>query len=490
MKRRFPALVLMLSLLLCATVRAAGPQLEIRPPESPVKSGEEFTVAVDFTGNPGMMNIEFTLTFDKERMECEEVKLGGLLSQAGASAVNPAAKSGAILAAASAYLMTGDGPVATFRFLAKEDLSDFPLSIERITVSDQDRKKIDVGVVTIAPVSGGSDSADGGESADVGNSVSVRDNGSSADAGNTVKDSGNSPDKAPVDTGASENHSGSSGNSTGGNPSGSSGNGTGGNTSSSSGNSTGGNTSGSSGNTSGSSGNSTSGNSSGHSGDSGNSAAPDNGASAVDTSESVSDTGATPPSNPAPPESAPPRFTDTAGMWAESYINTAAERNLFQGYADGAFRPNNRLTRAQFMMVLWNLAGRPEPASEAPFTDMGGQIENFQKAVAWAYGQGYVNGTSAATFSPGEPLTRQAAMKILFGYHGGRRGAEVMLFDVYETTFVDSGRISAWAKDAMYWAVYQSILSGTSPTTLEPGGAVTRAQLAAIMVRYTDRFPS
>ena len=65
-----------------------------------------------------------------------------------------------------------------------------------------------------------------------------------------------------------------------------------------------------------------------------------------------------------------------------------------------------------------------------------------------------------------------------------------MLFDVYETTFVDSGRISAWAKDDMYWAVYQAILSGTSPNTLEPGGTVTRAQLAAIMVRYTDRFPS
>ena len=141
-------------------------------------------------------------------------------------------------------------------------------------------------------------------------------------------------------------------------------------------------------------------------------------------------------------------------------------------------------------MVLWNLAGRPNPSRESPFTDMDTQIENFQKAVSWAYEKGYVNGTSESTFSPGEPLTRQAATKILFAFNGSRRGAEAMFTSVYDSLYTDSGSISAWARSAMYWAVYQKILTGTSETTLNPGGTVTRAQLAAIMVRYTDRFPS
>ena len=65
-----------------------------------------------------------------------------------------------------------------------------------------------------------------------------------------------------------------------------------------------------------------------------------------------------------------------------------------------------------------------------------------------------------------------------------------MMAEVYDQLFTDSGNISAWARDAMYWAVYQKILSGTSASTLEPGGTVTRAQLAAIMVRYVERFPA
>ena len=183
-----------------------------------------------------------------------------------------------------------------------------------------------------------------------------------------------------------------------------------------------------------------------------------------------------------------PRFTDTAGNWAEAYILKGAERGLFGGYTDGSFRPGNRLTRAEFVMVLWNLAGRPDPAGGTPFTDIAGRSGNTQNAIAWAYGAGHVNGTTETTFSPGDALTRQAAMKILFSYTGGVSGTELLFSAIYDGTFTDSGEISAWAKPAVYWGVYHEILNGTTPTTLNPRGTITRAQLAAIMVRYTDRF--
>ena len=395
MRKRFPALVLLLALVLCVPVRAAGPRLEVHLPENPVGAGEEFAVTVDLLDNPGILHIQFTLAFDRARMECTAIELGDALKGQAMSSLNPAGTDGAVLAAISLESMTADGPVGIFRFRAKESLSDFHFSIEKIYLGNDKIEKYDV-TVTNAQPSGG-------------------------DASNTGESSNNGG--TSTDTGT----------------------GNGGNTSNTGGSSNNGSTS----------------------------TNTDTGNNGIPSQENTS-----------------LPFTDIAGTWAEAYIRTASERNLFQGYADGTFRPNNRLTRAQFTMVLWNLAGRPEVSGDSPFADMGTQIENFQKAVAWAYSKGLVNGTSATTFSPSGLLTRQAAMKILFAYHGGRRGGEVLASQAYDSIYTDSGQISAWAKDAMYWAVYQNILSGNTPSTLNPGGAVTRAQLAAIMVRYTDRFPS
>jgi hypothetical protein len=342
--------------------------LEIRPPAAPVEAGQEFAVTVDFAGNPGILDMQFTLKFDKGRMECASAQTGALFSNV-AAFINPADDTGAILVMASANPVKGDGSVGVYQFRAKERLSDFRFSIEEIAVSDGNGTALAVSVVTA---------------------------GASASGGSVSSQTPNS--------------------------------GTGG------------------------------------------------------ASASGGETAATPTNAPL--------FTDIAGLWAEEYIKAAAERNLFQGFSDGTFRPNNRLTRAQFMKALWSMAGRPEPPKESPFEDMSAQIEDFRKAVSWAYAKGYVNGTSAATFSPGEPLTRQAAVKILFAYNGGTRGPEALLTAVYDGQYTDSGKISSWAKPAMYWAVYQNILSGNTPTTLNPGGTVTRAQIAAIMVRYADRFPA
>ena len=418
MKKRFPALIPFLALLLCVSVRAAGPCLEAHLPESPVEAGEEFAVTVDLTGNPGILHIQFTLAFDRERMECTEIELGEALKadmrtgqEQALSSVNPKGSDGAVLAAISLNPITKDGPVGIFHFKAKEKLSDFHFSIEKIYLGNDAIEKYDV-TVTTAPPSG---DADSGKTQNAPKSNSG--------TGESVKsDSGTSaPDASKGNGGTSES-------------------------------------------------------------------AQSGGTSGLDMRKGSGAFGAA-PASPSSATASPP-FTDVAGTWAEDYIRTAAERNLFQGYADGTFRPNNQLTRAQFMMVLWNLAGRPDASKASPFEDMDTQIENFQKAVAWAYSKGFINGTSATTFSPTAPLTRQAAMKILFSYNGGRRGAEMMTASAYDSIFTDSGQISAWAKDAMYWAVYQTILSGSTPSTLNPGGIVTRAQLAAIMVRYTNRFPS
>ncbi len=174
--------------------------------------------------------------------------------------------------------------------------------------------------------------------------------------------------------------------------------------------------------------------------------------------------------------------------WGRNYISRAASLGLFVGYPDGTFHPDDVVNRAQFVTVLWRMAGSPAGAAETPFTDIQGQSGEFQNAIAWAYSQGYVTGTSATTFAPADPLTRQEVMTILYRYSGSRRGMEAMLTGIYEDTFHDHTAIADWAKNAMYWGVYHELIQGTGQGTLSPTGKAPRAQIAKIMVMYTEKI--
>lgn len=190
---------------------------------------------------------------------------------------------------------------------------------------------------------------------------------------------------------------------------------------------------------------------------------------------------------PETPNAAPaPSFSDIEGHWAAESIRKAAEKGLIGGYADGTFRPDRPVTRKQMAVILWRMAGKPQPAAPAPFTDLGGCGQEFRDAIAWGYGEKLFSGTGAGTFSPDAALTRQAAMKLLFGAAGGQAGPEALLYAAYDGAFADSGQISAWAREAMYWGVYNGVLNGNGQT-LTPRGTVTRAQLSAILTRYLER---
>lgn len=184
------------------------------------------------------------------------------------------------------------------------------------------------------------------------------------------------------------------------------------------------------------------------------------------------------------PEPAAPVFTDLTGHWGKDFAEKAAQAGLFKGYEDNTFRPDEPVSRAQFVTVLWRLAGTPEEAGDTPFTDTADQYIDFQKAIAWGYRQGYVKGTSEETFSPESTLTRQEAMTILFRYSGSQSGMELMFTSVYDGQFQDSGDIAPWAKSAMYWGVYHELIQGTGGGMLSPLGSASRVQIAKIMTQY------
>lgn len=176
----------------------------------------------------------------------------------------------------------------------------------------------------------------------------------------------------------------------------------------------------------------------------------------------------------------------TSAHWAFDSVERAAELGLVTGYSDGIFRPDTPVTRAQFVLMLWRMCGKPAAAKAASFADA--SADWYQDALSWAVEKGYVNGLSDTRFGPDAPITRQQAMAILFRLNGGQSGTELTLTGIYEQTFADSTTIAAWAKDATWWAVYHELVSGVGGSRIAPEANASRAQIAAILLRYADQF--
>ncbi len=176
----------------------------------------------------------------------------------------------------------------------------------------------------------------------------------------------------------------------------------------------------------------------------------------------------------------------TSTHWAFDSVERAAELGLVTGYSDGTFRPDTPVTRAQFVLMLWRMCGKPTAAKAASFADA--SADWYQDALSWAVEKGYVNGLSDTRFGPDAPITRQQATAILFRLNGGQSGTELTLTGIYEQTFADSTTIAAWAKDATWWAVYHELVSGVGGSRIAPEANASRAQIAAILLRYADQF--
>lgn len=176
----------------------------------------------------------------------------------------------------------------------------------------------------------------------------------------------------------------------------------------------------------------------------------------------------------------------TSTHWAFDSVERAAELGLVTGYSDGTFRPDTHVTRAQFVLMLWRMCGKPAAAKAASFADA--SADWYQDALSWAVEKGYVNGLSDTRFGPDAPITRQQAMAILFRLNGGQSGTELTLTGIYEQTFADSTTIASWAKDATWWAVYHELVSGVGGSRIAPEANASRAQIAAILLRYADQF--
>ncbi len=170
-------------------------------------------------------------------------------------------------------------------------------------------------------------------------------------------------------------------------------------------------------------------------------------------------------------------FRDLEGHWAKDACYRAVELGLFQGTGDRTFSPDQPMARAMLVTVLYRMAGEPA-AGTAGFSDVP-KGAYYEKAVAWAADNGIAEG-SGNRFRPNDPVTRQELAAILYRYSGA---ADVPADAV--NGFSDAGAVAAWARPAVNWAVSQGLLNGSGGKLL-PTGTATRAQTAAILVRYMD----
>ena len=185
---------------------------------------------------------------------------------------------------------------------------------------------------------------------------------------------------------------------------------------------------------------------------------------------------------------APLPFHDvTEGDWFYDAVRCAYENSLMDGVGDNLFAPNSQTTRAQLVTILYRLAGQPEPGGDSGFSD----VETgtwYTDAVAWAAQNGIVNGTTDTTFAPGDDITREQLAVILYRY------AAYQGYDVSQRAdlsgFGDASSISGYAQEALSWAHAQGLVLGFEDGSLRPQGTASRAQIAAVLMRFLAAVPT
>ena len=136
------------------------------------------------------------------------------------------------------------------------------------------------------------------------------------------------------------------------------------------------------------------------------------------------------------------------------------------------------MTRAMLVTALWREAGSPVVNYAMDFDDVD-EDQWYTEAVRWAASEGIVTGTGKG-FSPDAALTRESLAAILFRYAGGQADADQL------GSYADGAGVSAWAREAMNWAVAQGLITGKSGGRLDPGGTASRAEVSAILMRYVQ----
>ena len=171
--------------------------------------------------------------------------------------------------------------------------------------------------------------------------------------------------------------------------------------------------------------------------------------------------------------------------WYVPYVDYVVKKGLMSGTSQSGFEPNGAVTRAQYVQVLYALAGKPVVKEKSGFRDVksGAWYDN---AVNWAASAGVTGGLTKTTFAPNQKVTREQAATFFKAY-----ASKQAKLDTSETAdlsaYPDVATVSNYAKENMRWAVGAKLISGiksNDKALLVPKGTLTRAQLATMMKAF------
>ena len=156
-----------------------------------------------------------------------------------------------------------------------------------------------------------------------------------------------------------------------------------------------------------------------------------------------------------------------------------------EGINSYQFAPDATATRAMVVQILYRMSGEPAVSYGSGFTDVASNAW-YADAIAWAARNNIVNGTSAATFDPNAPVTREQFATMLYRYARYRGFNTSLTANIL--SYYDVNQVSEYAFEALQWACAEGIVNGTSTGYLTPQGNATRAQLAAMLMRFCTEY--
>lgn len=177
------------------------------------------------------------------------------------------------------------------------------------------------------------------------------------------------------------------------------------------------------------------------------------------------------------------KFNDvSANDWFASAVDYVTGKGMMNGTADNTFSPKANTTRGMVVTVLYRLENQPS-TSAASFTDVDSGAY-YANAVAWANANGIVSGYGSGKFGPNDKVTREQLAAILYRY------AQYKKYDVSDAKsldgYTDAKSVSSYAVPALQWANAAGVVTGKSGSKLDPKGNATRAEVAAMLMRFCE----
>ena len=179
-------------------------------------------------------------------------------------------------------------------------------------------------------------------------------------------------------------------------------------------------------------------------------------------------------------------FTDISEKdWFYGDVMFVYENGLMLGTSKTLFSPHGTAMRGMMATILWRMEGSPVPKGKNSFTDVEAG-KWYADAITWTTENGIFAGYGKDKFCPDDPITREQLAAIFYRY-ADYKGYDLTVKGDLDK-FKDADKITDYAKTAMQWAVGSGLVKGKSGNLLDPQGTATRAEIAAMLHRFIEKY--